>query len=210
METGSLPLAALRQLLTRPVAAVVEQRCDLCRETLADDHRHLFDARARHLLCVCGTCLAAREGSASGVDGSALRPVPRSDQHRPFTIDREQWEALDSPVDLVFFFLNSSSGRPVACYPGPAGVTESVLSLDAWSSLVAANLWIESLAPDVEAVLVRRINGAYSAVVVPIDRCYALAGLIRTAWSGMRGGDEVHRVIERFFTALVHTCGGQS
>ena len=211
-QTGSLPLAALRQLLMRPVSAAVEQRCDLCGEPLADDHRHLVDARARRLLCACGTCLAAREGSASGADGGSwLRPVPTSDQHRPFlTIDADQWEALDIPVDLVFFFVNSAAGRAVACYPGPAGVTESVLSLDAWSSLVATNLWIESLAPDVEAVLVRRVNGAYSAVVVPIDRCYALAGLIRTAWSGMRGGDEVHRVIERFFSALVHTCGEPS
>jgi hypothetical protein len=209
-HTGSLPLAALRQLLTRPVAAV-EQRCDLCGEPLAAAHRHLVDARARRLLCVCGTCLAARDESADAFDGSRLRPVPPTDQYRPsFTIDREQWEALDIPVDLVFLFLNSSSGRPVACYPGPAGTTESVLTLDAWSSLVGANLWIESLVPDLEALLVRRVDGAYSAVVVPIDRCYELAGRIRSAWSGMRGGDEVPLVIERFFAGLDHTCGVRS
>jgi len=125
-------------------------------------------------------------------------------------IAADQWDALDIPVGLVFFFVNSASGRPVACYPGPAGATESILSLDAWSSLVTANPWIDSLAPDVEALLVRRVDGAYPAFVVPIDRCYELAGRIRTAWSGIRGGDEVQQVIARFFAGLAHTSGGQS
>lgn len=118
------------------------------------------------------------------------------------TIAAERWDALDIPVDLVFFFLNSAAGRPVACYPGPAGATESVLTLDAWTLLADATPWMHSLAPDVEALLVRRVGAAYTGVVIPIDRCYELAGRIRTAWTGIRGGDEVQRVIDRFFAGL--------
>jgi hypothetical protein len=212
VRTGAVPLGALRQLLARPVAPATEQRCELCGAPLADDHRHVVDARARRLLCACTRCLSARPQPArDGDDDQRLRPVPSRQGHRlSMNIAADQWDALDIPVDLVFFFVNSSAGRPVACYPGPAGATESVLSLDAWQALVAANPWIDALAADVEALLVRRVDDRYVGVLVPIDRCYELAGRIRIAWSGIRGGDEVQRVIERFFAGLAHASGGPS
>ena len=203
-HSESIPLAGLRQLLTRPVSKAAGPGRDLCGAPLTDDHRHVVDARARRLLCACGACLAARHpASLEGDDRQRLRLVPSCDGHRPgMTITAEQWDALDIPVDLVFFFLNSAAGRPVACYPGPAGATEAVLTLDAWTSLAAANSWMHSLVPDVEALLVRRVGATYTGVVIPIDRCYELAGRIRTAWTGIRGGDEVPRVIDRFFAGV--------
>ena len=76
-------------------------------------------------------------------------------------------------------------------YPSPAGPTESLLSLDAWSQLAETNQVLAELEPDVEALLVNRTNGAREYYRVSIDRCYALVGLIRTRWRGLSGGTEV-------------------
>ena len=38
--------------------------------------------------------------------------------------------------------------------------------------------------------------------LVPIDDCYALAGIVRTHWKGLTGGAEVWREIDAFFDRL--------
>jgi hypothetical protein len=38
--------------------------------------------------------------------------------------------------------------------------------------------------------------------IVPIDRCYALVGLIRTHWHGIAGGEEAWDTISVFFSDL--------
>jgi hypothetical protein len=40
------------------------------------------------------------------------------------------------------------------------------------------------------------------AHVVPIDRCYELVGLLRTAWRGFDGGQEARAVLDAFFADL--------
>ena len=55
-----------------------------------------------------------------------------------FELGPGQWDELEIPVGLAFFFRNSILGRTVAFYPGPAGATESELPLDAWDAVVAA------------------------------------------------------------------------
>ena len=50
--------------------------------------------------------------------------------------------------------INSALDRVAAFYPGPAGATESELALDRWADVVAANPVLETLEPDVEALLV--------------------------------------------------------
>jgi hypothetical protein len=82
------------------------------------------------------------------------------------------------------------------------GPTESLLELDAWTALEAANPVLGTLAPDVEALLVNRARGARQHYLVPIDDCYALVGLIRTRWRGLTGGTEVWREIGTFFERL--------
>jgi hypothetical protein len=37
---------------------------------------------------------------------------------------------------------------------------------------------------------------------VPIDRCFALVGLIRTHWRGLSGGAEAWQAIRDFFAQL--------
>ena len=98
------------------------------------------------------------------------------------------WEELRLPVDMAFFFRSSARpGRVQAFYPSPMGPTESLLGLEAWAALEAANPVLATLAPDVEALLVNRARGARGHWIVPIDECYALVGLIRTRWRGFTG-----------------------
>lgn len=191
---GALPITALRQLLAPPAPTPSVERCGLCGTPVRGHHRHLVDIRTRRLLCACAVCIAT--------DGT-YRPVPTRYVDLPLmTIAPAQWEALAIPVDLVFFFFNSTLGRTVACYPGPAGAAESVLPLDAWPALAAANPWIRDAAPDVEAILVRRSADVYRCFLVPIDACYELVGRIRSGWTGLSGGATVRDDIDRFFAAI--------
>src|SRR5919204_115367 len=84
----------------------------------------------------------------------------------------------------------------------PMGAAESLLGLEAWRSLEAANPVLATLEPDVEALLVNRARGERRHHLVPISDCYELAGLIRTRWRGLTGGREVWEEIGRFFEEL--------
>jgi hypothetical protein len=116
-----------------------------------------------------------------------------------------EWEALLIPIGLAFFVNRSPDGRTLAFYPGPAGCTESLLSLDAWKEIAARNPSLNGMEPDTEALLVNRIGGTREHYVVPLDRCYELVGLIRLHWRGLSGGEDAWREIRRFFTALQET-----
>jgi hypothetical protein len=113
----------------------------------------------------------------------------------------EQWDKLQIPVSVAFFFLNSSLGRVAAFYPGPAGATESELPLETWSEVSAANHRLGTLQPDVEAFLVRaRANrGGTECYIVPIDACYELVGHLRRLWRGFDGGKEANAKLDAFF-----------
>jgi hypothetical protein len=115
----------------------------------------------------------------------------------------EMWQLLDLPIGLAFFFRNSTTNLVTAFYPSPAGATESTLTLDAWAALEHAVPPLASLTPDVEALLVRRSSDSMVALIVPIDVCYELVGLIRVVWRGLQGGDEVPRRIDEFFDRAV-------
>ena len=171
-----------------------EGHCELCAAALPAGHAHLVDVETRRLLCACAICSAV---------GGKFRLLPsRYIHHAAMTITPSEWEPLGIPVGLVFFVLNSHLNRTVACYPGPAGATESVLPLDAWPALADRHPWLQRLTPDVEALLVRRSGDDYRCFIVPLDVCYELVGRIRKAWAGLGGGDGVEREIERFFSDL--------
>jgi hypothetical protein len=111
------------------------------------------------------------------------------------------WDELELPVGTAFLFVNSALGRVVAFYPGPAGATESELSLDAWDRVAAAVPGLASIRPDVEALLVHTADRGQQAeaFLVPIDVCYELVGHLRTAWRGFDGGQDVRRRLDDFF-----------
>lgn len=201
MAAGSGEFASLQRLLrTRPATAPGE-RCDYCAQPLNPEHGHLVDLETRRILCSCRPCALVFEpaGAAQG----RYKTVPsRYVELSGFVVDDAAWDRLQIPIGLAFFFRNSREGRTVALYPGPAGATESLLDLDAWNGIAADHPLLQSVQDDVEAVLMLRRNGTTRAFVVPIDAAYRLVGIIRTAWRGFDGGDEVWRRIETFFGEL--------
>jgi Family of unknown function (DUF5947) len=177
------------------------ERCELCGEPIPERHRHLLDLRDRELTCACRACalLFDRPGAGAG----RYRAV--GDRHLRldgFVLDDVMWEELRLPVDIAFFFQHSGAGRVMAFYPSPMGPTESLLRLDAWRQVVAANPVLETMEPDVEALLVDRALGARRQWLVPIDACYGLVGLIRTRWQGLTGGKDVWQAIGQYFDDL--------
>jgi hypothetical protein len=93
-------------------------------------------------------------------------------------------------------------GNTVAFYPSPAGATESLLSLEAWTDLMAAIPALADLKPDVEALLVHKSERGFEFFAVPIDACYQLVGLVRMYWKGFDGGEEAWAAIHEFFAGL--------
>jgi hypothetical protein len=194
-------LAVAAPAVATTSAPAAEPRCDLCGEPVAPEHRHLVDLESRRLLCACRACALLFDRPAAG--GGHLRLVPtRRRPLRELRLDDATWERLQLPVAMAFFFHSSAAERVVAFYPSPMGATESLLELDAWSALAAANPVLDELAPDVEALLVCRAHGMREHWLVPIDDCYELVALIRSHWKGFGGGEEVWRELARFFDDL--------
>jgi hypothetical protein len=117
---------------------------------------------------------------------------------------RTDWDDLQIPVALAFLFRNSEQQRVVAFYPGPAGATESELSLEAWDRILVANPGLDTVLPDVEALLVRgdRTEDGFTCHVVPIDACYELVGRMRSTWRGFDGGQEARAALDDFFATV--------
>jgi len=196
--------AFLRQLARRRPAAGVEERCELCSAPLAAAHQHLLDPKKRQIVCACDGCVIL----FCGQTGAHYLRVPRRIQRLvSFRMTDLQWDALMLPINLAFFYRDSTAGRVLAMYPSPAGATESLLSLESWEEIAAQNTALERMEPDVEALLVNRIGlrqegGSAAYFVVPIDECYRLVGMIRLHWRGLSGGAEVWREIQQFFVDL--------
>jgi hypothetical protein len=112
------------------------------------------------------------------------------------------WAAFSIPVGLAFFLRSSGVGRMAALYPSPAGATECELELTDWDALAALNPELETLQTDVEALIVDRMSESPNYVIVPIDQCYKLVGMIKTRWQGISGGDAIERALEAFFGEL--------
>jgi hypothetical protein len=193
-------LRALAERRAKP-APELQEYCELCRAEIPSEHRHMLDLQSRELLCACRPCSVLFDRGGAG--GGHFRLVPeRRIALTEFELSDLAWEQLRIPVEMAFFYRDSSAGRVVAFYPGPMGATESQLELTAWDELEEDNALLSSLEPDVEALLVNRARGARKQWLVPIEDCYRLVAVIRTRWRGFTGGKEVWQEIERFFTEL--------
>ena len=196
------PLAVLqriRQTRPRPVVRAGEV-CELCGEAIPEAHGHLVDLHTRSLLCACRGCSLLFESDGAG--GGHYRSVPeRYVALRDMELSPAQWDSLQIPVRIAFFFVNSSLGRVAAFYPGPAGATESELPLDTWDDVAEANPVLATMQPDVEAFLVRdsQRGGRPEGYIVPIDTCYELVGRLRLLWRGFDGGREANEALDAFF-----------
>lgn len=198
MTTG--PLSSLRRITTTRPAPVTGERCDMCAEPISEHHPHVVNLESRALMCTCRGCYLLFTDQRAQL---RYRAVPDRYLSFPgFTIDARQWDELQIPVGLAFLFRNSVQGRVIAFYPSPAGATESELSLDAWDRIVGANPALDKLLPDVEALLVRQVDGGAQCNLVPIDTCYELVGRLRLLWRGFDGGREVHDAMDEFFARV--------
>jgi hypothetical protein len=199
------PLAAVRRLRRAPAAPPpqVGETCELCREPVGPEHNHLVDLEHRTLMCACRLCWLLF--TPEGAGGGHYRAVPERYVAFPdLRLSRAEWDSLQIPVSVAFFFVNSSIERVAAFYPGPAGATESLLPLDTWDELAIGHPELATLLPDVEAFLVRADRGAPEAecFLVPIDACYELVGRLRTLWRGFDGGREAHEALDAFFAGV--------
>ena len=195
-------MSVLRRIATRPQPDPDQQTCDMCAEPITDDHRHVVDIQSRQLMCTCRGCGLLFSADAAH---QRYRAVPDRFLSFPdFELTEAEWDSLDIPVGLAFFFSSSVLGRMVAFYPGPAGVAESELGLAAWTDVLQANPELGVLSDDVEALLVRGADHDHQAqcFLVPIDACYELAGRLRSVWRGFDGGQDARAVIEDFFATV--------
>jgi hypothetical protein len=181
----------------------VGEGCDMCAEQIPDEHQHVVNVEGRQLMCVCRACYLLFTDTHAEL---RYRAIPDRYLAFPdFALNRRQWEALQIPVGMAFFFRNSALGRTVAFYPGPAGATESELDLAAWEDIRAADPRVDMLADDTEALLVRvpeDQNEPPECHLVPIDACYEFVGRMRMLWRGFDGGQEVRKYIGGFFDLL--------
>jgi hypothetical protein len=198
----SEPLAVLQRIReTRPRPLPVPgESCELCTEVIPVEHGHMVDLEARSLLCVCRGCYLLFVSEGAG--GAHFRSVP--DRYLAFpdlAFSPEQWDRLQIPVSVAFFFLNSSLDRLAAFYPSPAGATESELPLDTWARVGEDNPGLATMQPDVEAFLVRSKprQSSIECFIVPIDACYELVGHLRRLWRGFDGGQEANAKLDEFF-----------
>ncbi|MGH9222559.1 MAG: DUF5947 family protein, partial [Acidimicrobiales bacterium] len=161
------------------------ERCEMCATEIGDEHSHVVNLQTRGLMCACRPCYLLFPGGAGG----HYKAVPDRCVALPeSSISRADWEGLQIPVGVAFFFFSTTTGEVHGFYPGPAGATESLLPLDMWERLREADPLIATLQPDVEALLVRaEREGDPSCFIVPIDACYELVGYLRMYWKGFDG-----------------------
>jgi hypothetical protein len=173
------------------------EHCDLCGGEVPFAHRHLLQLEARQILCSCESCFALRSGDPE------LRPTGnRIVALDAFVLPDELWAEFRIPIGLAFLFRSSVEGHVVAFYPSPAGATESELDLAAWQELVAANPILETLEADSEALIVNRLADPAQFLLAPIDRCYALVGLVKLRWEGINGGTNLRAAISDYLDVL--------
>jgi len=193
----STPFARLKQF-TRPKAAP-EEKCELCGAAIPAEHQHLMELAKRKMHCACDACAILFSADAT----MRYRRVPR----RVWSLDSFElsdatWDSLHVPINLAFFFRNTADETVLAIYPSPAGATESQVPLDAWNDLIVVNPELGIMQNDVEALLVNRVGKRRDSLIVPIDQCYRLVGIIRTHWRGLSGGTDVWREVNQFFDQL--------
>jgi hypothetical protein len=239
--TGSSGLRGLRRFVDKPPAAAPtpadvlkrftrprsldedQEVCEMCGEVIAHEHPHVVNVESRSLLCTCRGCylLFTQEGAAGG----KYRAVPDRYLYDPaFRLSESQWDDIQIPVSMAFFFINSSMERFVSFYPSPAGATESLLDLGAWTEVIRANPQVPDLAPDVEAILLNKVDAGwprpdrktdagwprpdrkteerFECFLVPIDACYELVGLVKVHWKGFAGGEKVWEEVTAFLDRL--------
>jgi hypothetical protein len=187
-------VSKLRKIAAPSILAQPEEKCFFCAASLPQTHSHLVDVGSMKFLCTCDACKIIMAGR-KGLSALPNRYLALTD----LNLSDELWADFLIPVNMAFFTISSLRNSAVAYYPAAAGATESKLKLDAWTRLVDINPVLKSLVPDLEALLVNRLDDIPQYFLVPVDSCYELIGRIRISWKGIFGGKEVNDTIREFF-----------
>jgi len=164
--------------------------CELCGQTLAEVHAHRYHPASRNIRCCCPICVLVPE--------EGWLEVPRRRLALGADLDESLWQSLGVPVALASF-VKTPEGFWNAAYPGPAGLIQTALSDEAVRTLLGRNPQWTELQPHVEAIVVNRLTDPARALLLPIDEHFRLAGMLRSQWRGLSGGDEVWQCLEDFF-----------
>jgi hypothetical protein len=188
-------LRALDRYARRPAPAP-GTRCELCAAPIGERHRHVLERQARALRCACHACAVLfRDSQAGGGRFSTVPervlvdPAPAVDPARPVA------EAA-LPVRLSWLVRDQTGWS--AFFPSPAGPVQAEAPPQCHADRLAA-----AVEPELEALLVhRRPGGSVERLLVPVDVCYELAGIVRRRWRGLHGGEEAWRAIDELFARL--------
>ena len=194
------PFQSLRPFARRAQALrPTESRCELCGALVAEKHAHVVELQQHAMRCACTACAVLFRDAGAG--GGRYRTVPeRIVELGPLALDASDWAQLEIPVQLAFVIRRDQGF--VAMYPSPAGPVEAPLSAAASTALITRVPRASRLEPEIEALLFHRPrDGSSVALLVPIDACYELVGLVRQSWRGFDGGD-AREQIDRFVTRL--------
>jgi hypothetical protein len=177
----------------------------MCGTHVVAGHGHVVDIQSRSLMCACRACylLFTRPASAGG----KYRAVPDRYLHdADHPITAAEWESLGIPVGSAFFLRSgaatSTEAATAAFYPSPAGATECLLDLTAWTRLCGDHPLLAAAEPEVEAILIRGTDHGVECFLVPIDACYHLVGTVRRYWKGFDGGAEARQHVDGYFDAI--------
>ena len=196
-DPGQGLIKTLRRFREQPGS--LPEKCEFCGVGLETEHRHLLEVSKNRIACTCSPCALRFQD----VVGGRFKLIPRDVRRlSEFDMSDPEWENLALPINLAFFFYSTPQQKMNAMYPSPAGATESLLPLTAWSSLTEKNSALTRMEADVEALLVNRVGTKREYYIVPVDVCFELIGLIRIHWRGLSGGDKVWEEVERFFAKL--------
>jgi hypothetical protein len=173
------------------------EACDICGVGIPDDHRHLLHLTERRIICSCEACWAMRSGEGD------YRPTGNRTLWLPdLRLPDDLWASFQIPIGLAFFMDSTVTSCVVALYPSPGGATESELHFESWSRMRELNPTLCDLEPDIEGLVVNRLSDPPAYAIAPIDKCYALTGLIKAHWEGISGGPAVEEAVRGFFEDL--------
>jgi Family of unknown function (DUF5947) len=173
------------------------EACDLCGLGIPEDHRHLLHLSERRIVCACEACWAMRSGEGD------YRPTGNRTVWLPdLQVPDDVWAGFQIPIGLAFFMDSTVTSCIVALYPSPGGATESELHFESWSRMVELNPVLRHLEADIEGLVVNRLSDPPAYAIAPIDKCYALTGLVKANWEGISGGTGVQSAVTGFFEDL--------
>lgn len=194
-----IPVRALSRWTVQRRLREEPDRCELCAQPLDPSHRHLFDRQRRRPACACAACALLFADGAH----ARFRPIPDRVRFDPsLRLRVEDWAPLGIPVELAFVRRLEAGGWQ-ALLPGAAGMVEAELDPERWRRIRERSGLFTAPEPEVEALLFRCRRGGREVEValLPIDRCFALAAILRTRWRGFDGGPEVREAIDHFLAA---------